>query len=379
MSGHRLRALLLKELRQMARDRRTIVLSIGVPVALLLLFGFAVSFDIREIRTAIWDRDGTSASRALVRAFVSSGYFREVGRPASQAAVEAALDSGRASVVLILPAGLSRDLARREPCAFQILIDGSDSAVSAVIQGHARRIVQEFNGGLISQRARSDPAAVLVTGLPIDFRPRVLYNPELKSRNFMVPGLIGVLLTMLGVLQTSLAIARERDLGTLDQMRTTPLRASEILVGKMLPYALVAFANAWIAIGVGRFLMGVPVRGSLWIFTAGTVLFLVAALGLGLTISAITGSQRAAQTAAFLGTVLPVFYLSDYMFPIRNMPTVLQWITYLIPARYYVTILRGTIQKGVGVAEMWGAFGALCLYAVIIGSLGLIAIRKVIR
>jgi len=379
VSHHRLRALLRKELRQMTRDRRTIILSIGVPLALLLLFGFAVSFDIREIRTAVWDRDGSSASRALVRAFVSSGYFREVGRPASQAAAEAVLDAGKASVVLILPAGLGRDLARREPTAVQILIDGSDSAVSAVIQGHVRRIVQEFNGDLIAARARSDPDAGLWSGLPIDFRPRVLYNPELKSRNFMVPGLIGVLLTMLGVLQTSLAIARERDLGTFDQLRTTPLRAWEILVGKTLPYAVVAFANAWIALGVGRFLMGVPVRGSLWIFTAGTALFLVAALGVGLTISAITRSQSGAQTAAFLGSVLPVFYLSDYMFPIRNMPSWLQAVTWLIPARYYVTVLRGTLQKGVGMAELSGSFAALGIYAAAIGAIGLIAIRRAFR
>lgn len=376
---HRLRALLLKELRQMARDRRTIVLSLAVPIGLLLLFGFAVSFDIREIRTAVWDRDGTSESRALVRAFLSSGYFREVARPASQRGAEQTLDSGAASVVLILPAGLGRGLARREPAAIQILIDGSDSAVSAVIQGHARRIVQEFNGALIGARARSDPDAPLTAGLPIDFRPRVLYNPELKSRNFMVPGLIGVLLTMLGVLQTSLAIARERDLGTLDQMRTTPLRAWEILAGKMLPYAAVAFANAWIALGVGRFLMGVPVRGSLWIFTAGTVLFLVGALGVGLIISSITGSQSGAQSAAFLGAVLPVFYLSDYMFPIRNMPAWLQSVTFLVPARYYVAILRGTLQKGVGMAEMSGSFAALAIYAAAIGTLGLVAIRRVFR
>jgi ABC-2 type transport system permease protein len=376
---HRLRALLLKELRQMARDRRTIVLSVGVPAALLLLFGFAVSFDIREIRTAVWDRDGSSASRALVRSFVSSGYFREVGRPGSRGAAEASLDAGVASLVLILPQGFGRDLARREPATVQILIDGSDSSVSAVIQGHVRRIVQEFNGRLIAARTRSDPEAALVTGLPIDFRPRVLYNPELKSRNFMVPGLIGVLLTMLGVLQTSLAIARERDLGTLDQMRTTPLRAWEILVGKMLPYALVAFANAWIALGVGRFLMGVPVRGSLWIFAAGTVLFLIGALGVGLIISAITRSQSGAQSAAFLGSVLPVFYLSDFMFPIRNMPAWLQAVTWLVPARYYVAVLRGTLQKGVGMAELSGSFVALSIYAVAVGAIGLLAIRRAFR
>ena len=363
----------------MMRDRRTIILSIGVPVALLLLFGFAVSFDIREIRTAVWDRDGSSVSRELIRAFLSSGYFREVGRPASQDAAEAALDTGEASIVLILPQGLSRDLARREPGAIQILIDGSDSSVSAVIQGHVRRIVQEFNGGLIAERARSDPAAVLMAGLPIDFRPRVLYNPELKSRNFMVPGLIGVLLTMLGVLQTSLAIARERDLGTLDQMRTTPLRAWEILVGKMLPYAFVAFANAWIALAVGRFLMGVPVRGSLWIFAAGTVLFLVGALGVGLIISAITSSQAAAQSAAFLGAVLPVFYLSDYMFPIRNMPDWLQAVTWLVPARYYVAVLRGTLQKGVGMEQLSGSFAALAIYATAVGTIGLLSIRRAFR
>ena len=375
---HRLRSLLLKEFKQMARDRRTIILSIVVPVALLLLFGFAVSFDIKEIRIAVWDRDGSARSRALTRAFLASGYFNETGRPASRAQVSHALDAGEVSAVLVIPQGFERDIRRGVPAAVQILLDGSDSSTTSVIQGHARKITQTFAASVLTERLRESG----VTGdgdlLPIDFRPRVLYNPELKSRNFMVPGLIGVLLTMLGVLQTSLAIAREKDLGTLDQLRTTPLRPWEILVGKMLPYALVAFANAWIALAVGKFLMGVPVRGSLWIFLAGTILFLICALGVGLTISALTSSQQGAQTAAFLGSMLPVFYLSDYMFPIRNMPVALQWITYLIPARYYLTVLRGTLQKGVGLEELSGAFVALAIYAVAIGVMGILAIRRAI-
>lgn len=376
---HRLRALFIKEMIQMARDRRALVMNFLVPLALLLLFGYAVSFDIREIRLGVRDLDDSSRSRELTRAFVSSDYFRLVDRPESQAAVARALDSGEAAAILVIPRGFGRDVARAHPARIQILLDGSDSSTATAIQGHARRIVQTYTASLLAERLRAEGTKAAGDLLPIDFRPRVLYNPELKSRNFMVPGLIGVLLTILGVLQTSMTIAREKDRGTLEQLRVTPLRAREILVGKILPYAFVAYANAWIALGIGRFLLGVPMRGSLWTFAAGTALFLVSALGIGLIISAITASQQGAQTAAFLGSVLPVFYLSDYMFPIRNMPQILQWITYLVPARYYVTILRGTIQKGVGFDELTFAFGALAAYGALIATLGLIAIRRVIR
>jgi len=376
---HRLRSLVIKEFRQMLREPRSVALSFVVPLLLLLLFGFAITFDIREIRTAVWDRDASVQSRALIRSFVSSGYFRETARVASTAQVGRVLDSGVASVVIVVPHGFERDVASGRPVDVQVLVDGTDSSTASVIQGHARRIVQTFTADVIGDRLRASGAGVAGGLLPIDFRPRVLYNQELVSRNFMVPGLIGVLLTILGVLQTSLAIAREKDRGTLDQLRVTPLRAWEILVGKMLPYALVAVANAWIALGVGHWLMGVPVRGSLVVFFAGTILFLVSALGVGLTISALTSTQQGAQTVAFLGSVLPVFYLSDFMFPIRSMPMALQAVTWVIPARYYVAILRGTLQRGVGFEALSGSFAALTVYAVLTGVAGVLAVRRIFR
>lgn len=376
---HRLRALLRKEFIQMMRERRTVVMSLVVPVTLLLLFGVAVSFDIREIKLGIWDRDDSSRSREIIRAFLSSEYFREVGRIADSAGAERMLDAGEAAAVLVIPRGFGRDVHGGAPASVQVLLDGSDSSTASVVQGHVRNIVQTYTAQTMAARLREQGVKGTGDLLPIDFRPRVLYNPELKSRNFMVPGLIGVLLTMLGVLQTSLAIAKEKDRGTLDQLRVTPLRAREILVGKVLPYALVAFANAWIAVGVGRFLLDVPVRGSLWIFTLGTVLFLMSALGVGLVISAVTESQMAAQSAAFLASVLPVFYLSDYMFPLRNMPFWLRGLSYALPARFYVSVLRSTLQKGVGFEAQWGALAALAIYAAAIGSVGILAIRRALR
>ena len=376
---HRLRSLLRKEFVQMMRDRRTVVLSVVVPVTLLLLFGLAVSFDLREIRMGVWDRDGSLKSRELVRAFVSSGYFKEVGRPGGSAEAETMLDTGKAAVVLTVPRGFQRDVERAVPAKVQVLLDGTDSSTASVVQGHVRNIVQNFTASLMAASLREQGTKGAGDLLPIDFRPRVFYNPELKSRNFMVPGLIGVLLTMLGVLQTSLAIAKEKDRGTLDQLRVTPLRAREILVGKVLPYALVAFANAWIALGVGRFLLNVPVRGSLWIFTLGTALFLVSALGVGLIISSVTTSQMSAQSLAFLASVLPVFYLSDYMFPLRNMPAWLQAISYVLPARFYVAVLRSTLQKGVGLQEQADALTSLAIYAAVIGLVGIVAIRRALK
>src|SRR5688572_25160632 len=244
MQLSRLRALLVKEFRQMLRERRTVVLSLVVPVGLLLLFGFAVSLDVSEIRLAVWDRDGSQQSRALQRSFVSSDYFRLARWVASGDQVRHALDAWEAAAVLVIPRGFAADIAARRPVAVQILVDGTDSARASIIQGHAQRILQTFTASLMADRLRVEGTKPSGDLLPIELRPRVLYNPELVSRNFMVPGLIGVLLTMVGVLQTSLAIAREKDRGTLDQLRVTPLRAWEILVGKMLPYALVAMAIA---------------------------------------------------------------------------------------------------------------------------------------
>lgn len=363
----------------MMREPRTIVMSFLVPAALLLLFGFAVTFDIREIRMAVWDKDHSARSRELARAFVSSGYFKEVERITSRREAAGALDSGRSSLVLTLPRGFQRDVDNGVTAEVQILLDGTDSSRASVIQGHARKIIQSYTAAKLALRLGNLGIGDGGGLLPVDFRPIVFYNPELESRNFMAPGLIAVLLTILGVLQMSLAIAREKDLGTLEQLRVTPLRAWEILVGKMLPYALVAFANAWISLGLCHYLMDVPVRGSLVVFGAGTVLFLLSALGIGLTISALTKTQQGAQTAAFLGSVLPVFYLSDFMFPILNMPRALQAVTYLIPARYYVTILRGTLQKGVGFGELSFSFIALGVYAGVIGLIGVLAIRRAMR
>ncbi len=376
---HRLVSLLRKEFKQMMRERRSVVLSLVVPVVLLLLFGYAVTFDIREIRMAVWDRDGTTKSRDLARAFFSSGYFRQVASPASSDEAERLLETGQASLTLVVPRGFERDVTRAIPAKVQILLDGSDSSTATVVQGHARKIIQTFAASALASRLREVGVKSVEDLLPIDFEPRVLYNPELKSRNFMVPGLIGVLLTMLGVVQTSLAIAKEKDRGTLEQLRVTPLLAREILIGKLVPYALVAFANAWVALAIGHYLLGVPVRGDLLLFTVGTVLFLISALGIGLFISAVTSTQMGAQSAAFLASLLPVFYLSDYMFPIRNMPVWLQAITYLLPARFYVAVLRGTLQKGVGFAELSAPLGALAIYALVIGTVGLVAIRRVFR
>ena len=376
---HRLVSLLRKEVKQMMRDRRSVVLSLVVPVVLLLLFGYAVTFDIREIRMAVWDRDGTAKSRELARAFFSSGYFRQVASPASSAEAEKVLETGEASLTLVIPRGYEQDLSRAVPAEVQVLLDGADSSTATVVQGHTRKIIQSFAASTLVSRLRASGVKSVEELLPIDFQPRVLYNPELKSRNFMVPGLIGVLLTMLGVVQTSLAIAKEKDRGTLEQLRVTPLLAREILIGKLVPYAAVAFANAWIALAIGHYLLGVPVRGSLLLFTAGTVLFLISALGIGLFISAVTSTQMGAQSAAFLASLLPVFYLSDYMFPIRNMPVWLQGITYLLPARFYIAVLRGTLQKGVGFEELSAPLAALAVYALAIGTVGLVAIRRVLR
>jgi ABC-2 type transport system permease protein len=379
MRLNRVRALLSKELRQMLRERRNLVLILVVPMGLVLLFGFAVSLDVTGVRLGLCDRDGSLHSRALVRAFVASDYFRPVRRLETDAQIRGALDAGEVSAVLVVPRGFGADLDGSRPAGVQVLLDGTDAARASIVQQHARRIVQTFTGAVLIEQLRTQGVELSRGLLPIELRPLVLYDPELESRSHMVPGLIGVLLTVVGVLQTSLALAGESERGSLEQLRMTPLRASELVLGKLLPQCVVALANACLVLVVSLLLVNTPVQPNLAVFFAGTLLFLACALGAGLLISALAPTQQGAQTVAFLGTVLPVFYLSGFVFPIRSMPAWLQAVTVLNPARYYVQMLCGSLQKGVGFAELTDSFAALTLYAVVIVAAGVLATWRTLR
>ena len=371
----------LKESIQVLRDPRALSISIGLPLMLLVLFGYGVSLDIARARLMIADRDRSEASRALVRRFVASGYFVVAGQATQDDAIERALEDGSAEAALVIPRGYERAVSRYETVAIQLLIDGTDSNTASVVRGHALTLFQEtaldqLQSRLSDSRSAAQQRYRATQLLPIDFRSRVLYNPNLRSRDYFVPGLIGILLMMMGVLLPALSIVREAELGTLEALRVSPLSPWALMIGKLTPYGLISVIDALLVLLAGHYLFGLSIRGSLGALALGSLLLLLAALGLGLLISALSSTQQGAMAAAFIGTILPVIYLSDFIFTLRSVPVWLQAVSYLVPARYYLVIIRGVVQKGVGLSSLMAPTLALAAYACVALVVGAVATRR---
>lgn len=371
--------MLSKETTQILRDPRALMLSLGLSFVLLSLFGFGVSLDLANVSMVVADRDGTSASRALARRFASSRFFALGAGPTGDEEIEALLRSGAARAVLVIARGYGQALARRETAEVQLLIDGSDSNVATIIRGNAITLMQEASLDQMRDwwreetlRSRRGRRAEI---LPIELRSRVLYNPTLTSRDYFVPGLIGVLMTMIGVLLPAVSFVREEERGTLEVLRVSILGPVAILVGKLGPYFAVGLVNLALVLLASRYLFGIEIRGPWSVLLLGSVLVLIASLGLGLLVSTLARTQQGAMVSAFVGTILPVMYLSDFVFSIRSMPGALRWASYLVPARYYIAIVRGVVQKGVGLEALATPFLYLSVYAALVLLLGVLAIR----
>ena len=371
--------MLSKETTQILRDPRALMLSLGLSFVLLSLFGFGVSLDLANVSMVVADRDGTSASRALARRFASSRFFALGAGPTGDEEIEALLRSGGARAVLVIARGYGQALARRETAEVQLLIDGSDSNVATIIRGNAITLMQEASLDQMRDwwreetlRSRRGRRAEI---LPIELRSRVLYNPTLTSRDYFVPGLIGVLMTMIGVLLPAVSFVREEERGTLEVLRVSILGPVAILVGKLGPYFAVGLVNLALVLLASRYLFGIEIRGPWSVLLLGSVLVLIASLGLGLLVSTLARTQQGAMVSAFVGTILPVMYLSDFVFSIRSMPPALRWASYLVPARYYIAIVRGVVQKGVGFEALATPFLYLSVYAALVLLLGVLAIR----
>jgi ABC-2 type transport system permease protein len=372
-------SMLSKETTQILRDPRALMLSLGLSFVLLSLFGFGVSLDLANVSMVVADRDGTSASRALARRFASSRFFALGAGPTGDEEIEALLRSGAARAVLVIARGYGQALARRETAEVQLLIDGSDSNVATIIRGNAITLMQEASLDQMRDwwreetlRSRRGRRAEI---LPIELRSRVLYNPTLTSRDYFVPGLIGVLMTMIGVLLPAVSFVREEERGTLEVLRVSILGPVAILVGKLGPYFAVGLVNLALVLLASRYLFGIEIRGPWSVLLLGSVLVLIASLGLGLLVSTLARTQQGAMVSAFVGTILPVMYLSDFVFSIRSMPGALRWASYLVPARYYIAIVRGVVQKGVGLEALATPFLYLSVYAALVLLLGVLAIR----
>lgn len=350
MSPERVFEMVRKELRQVFRDPRLKRVIFVAPVVQLLVFGYAVSTDVRNVSTLVVDGDRTRASRELVDAFAASGYFRIEGISERPADLLRALDRGDAALGVVIPPGFSRDLTAGEGGArVQLLFDGTNSNLATVARGYAERIVQSHAAG---RAPGSLPSAA------VDLRSRAWFNPELASRTYNVPAVIGALLLLLCLLLTSLAVVREREIGTLEQLLVSPLEPGELILGKSLPFALIGLLDLGLVTAVARLWFGVPLRGSLLLLLLASLLFILSALGLGLLISTISNTQQEAFMAAFL-VFLPAMLLSGFMFPVGSMPEVFQALTLLNPLRHYLEIVRALFLKGAGLGALRTQFLAL--------------------
>lgn len=344
MSWIRLRAVARKEILQLRRDTRSLILAFALPLLLLLLFGYAISWDIRDIRTGVLDEDRSQRSRDLVDALQASGYFRLVDRPTRPADIGSMLDRGAVQIVFIIPAGFAADLDAGRPAEVQAIVDGSDANTATIIVAYAQAVVETFSARIRLAGERARP--------PVVAESRVWYNEELLSRNMIVPGLVAVIMMIIAAMLTSLTIAREWERGTMEQLAATPVSRVEVVLGKLLPYLGVGLVDVVVSSVVGVWLFQVPFRGSPALLMALSLMFLIGSLGLGIFISAVARSQLLATQMAMLATFLPAYLLSGFMFAIDAMPPALQAVTYLVPARYFLVVTRGIFLKGVGVEAL---------------------------
>ena len=332
----RIKAIAKKELIQIWRDPLSLAMAFMMPVMLLFLFGYAITLDVNNLKTVVYDLDKSSLSRELVNSFRASGYFTVVGSIHEQKEIDSYLDSGKAFVAISIPDKFSEKIKTGKETTIQIIVDGSDSNTATIALGYISAITEKF-----SRRINQGHITPL-----IDPKVRVWYNPELKSRNFIIPGLIAVIMGVITALLTSLTIAREWERGTMEQLISTPVKVSELILGKLVPYFFIGFIDVLFSVLLAVFLFKVPLLGSPILLMLLSSIFLFGGLSLGILISIAAKSQLVASQIALIATFLPAFLLSGLMFSISNMPRPLQIFTHIIPARYFVTILKGIFLKG---------------------------------
>ena len=362
-AGRALRTLvniLIKELLQLRRDPKILPILFIAPVIQLTLLGYAATTDIKRVELAVCDLDRTAASRRLVDRFTSSAYFRVTANVDSQEQFDPLLQSGRARVALTIPAGFEAERSAGRPGRVQLVADGADAMSGTIGLAYAATVLQD--------------ASVAAGTVPlVNLRPTVLYNPDLVSRNYMVPGILGLIIMIMTMMLTAMAVVRESELGTMEQLLVTPLTPGQLIVGKLIPYALVGLVEVFTVLPVVLFWFRVPLRGSFLTLLLLTLPYMLCTLGLGLFISTLAQTQQQAMMLSAFVFILPQMLLSGFAFPIQNMPAFFQALTYLVPLRYYLVILRGVFLKGVGLAVLWPQ--ALALVVMGVAILGLARLR----
>jgi len=363
---HRLLLIAHKETRHVMRDVRTIYMALGIPLVMLLLFGYALTMDVTDVPLVVIDGDHSQASRDLVAAFEHSTLFTIVDRPSDPAAILPAFRRNQAKAALVIAAGFGKALDRNEVANAQLVVDGTDANVASIAMGYAAAIAQSKTVGLVSQAlARQGVGLGQAQRPPVDVRVRNWFNSALRSQWYMVPGLVAVIMAMMSAFLMALTVAREWERGTMEQLLVTPVHPIEVVAGKLLPYYVLGILQVTLIASAGAALFDVPVRGSVLLLDGLSSLFLVGALGQGLLISIMTRQQQLATQLAMMSSMLPALLLSGFMSPIASMPTVVRLVTYVVPARYFLVVLRGIFLKGIGLSALWPQAVALVVFAAV--------------
>lgn len=366
VGGQRLRCLVWKEFLELRQNPRLFGLVIVAPILQLTLLGYAATTDVKDVPVVVADGDRSPASRALIARFDASPNFTVIDTVTTVREVDPFIQRGQAWVALAIPQGYGRSVQEQQPVAVQVVADGSDSNSTTVALGYATALIGEYSQEIAGASA----------GPGIDLRIRVWFNPQLESRFFMIPGVLALLLLLVTANLAAMAVVREKELGTLEQLNVTPLRRWELIVGKLLPYGVIALIDVLLVTAVAVFWFEVPLRGSFVLLLAMSLLYVVCTLALGLFISTISDTQQQAMMTATFFFLTPMIYLSGFIFPIENMPEVIQYATYLIPLRYFLVIVRGIFLKGIGLEILWPQAVALAAWGGVVLSLAVMRSRK---
>ncbi len=370
----RIKQMLIKEVKQVRRDPRMRAVILIVPILQSLAFGYAVTTDVRHVPTAVYDTDNSVESRDLISRFLGSDYFDAVEYVHNDDGARDALDHGRVRLVIHLRHGFGEAVRNGRTAEAQLLIDGTDSNTAGLVLQYASGIATDYDRDILVTRALATTGVVPVVE-PMNLEVRSWFNENLESRNYFVPGVIALLVAVTTLLLTSMAVVREKEIGTIEQIIVTPITKTEFILGKSVPFVIIAYMNVLLVTAVSVFWFNVPIRGSILLLLGATGLYLLTMIGIGLFISTVASTQQQAMMSAFF-FIFPAILLSGFIFPIANMPVVVQWFTYLDPLRYFLIIIRGVFLKGVGTAVLWPQLAALAVLGVLTLSFSVSMFRK---
>jgi ABC-2 type transport system permease protein len=365
LSLRTIRAIMRREFTDVRRDRRSLILTLLYPICMLVMYGYGIRYDVDNVPLTILDYDHSAESRDLAEHMLRSGYFHLVRWAQNQRDLNRDLDTDASKAAVVIPRQFAARVRAGEPVTVQAIIDGSDSNTATIAQGYLLAMMAGYSRTVAA--GQSGVLAGQLSTPPIELKSRIWYNPELKSVNFIVPGIIAVIMMIVGAVMTAMSIVKEKERGTMEQILVSPIRPLEMMVGKIVPYVIIAFIDLVIIVCAGYLIFHVPIKGSLLQLTALSLLYLTSSLGMGVFVSTIADTMQSAMLAALFISLLPSVLLSGFIFPIENMPVAIQLITYLFPGRYFVTAIRGVYLKGVGLSVLWPeALMLLCFSTAIV-------------